>query len=232
MKQTILPWTWPPVPYIPLGNVDLSDPVVINYDPPSPPGPPGPPGPAGPAGDQGPTGPTGPAGEQGPIGPTGPSGSPGEQGPQGEQGVSVVDAQVSPNPGNLVITLSDGTQIDAGTVVGPPGPTGDQGPPGPSGSCDCETVVTDKDYTVKSSDCYIGVNSTKPVNIILPSSPQQGKSYTIKLEMTPPIGNRKVTLKGNGKLIDGQASVVLENAYESITVLFRTTGWNIISQYK
>lgn len=199
MKQTILPWTWPPVPYIPMGNVDLSDPVVINYDPPSPPGPPGPPGPTG------------------------------DQGPQGEQGVSIVDAQVSPNPGNLIITLSDGTEIDAGAVVGPTGPPG---PPGPAGSCDCETVVTDKDYTVKSSDCYIGVNSTKPVNIILPSSPQQGKSYTIKLEMTPPIGNRKVTLKGNGKLVDGQSSVVLENAYESITVLFRTTGWNIISQYK
>lgn len=205
MKQTILPWTWPPVPYIPMGNVDLSDPVVINYDPPSPPGPAGPPGPPGPTGDQG------------------PPGTPGEQGPQGEQGVSVVDAQVSSNPGNLVLTLSDGTEIDAGTVVGPPGPPG---------SCDCETVVTDKDYTVKLSDCYVGVNSTKPVNIILPGSPQQGKSYTIKLEMTPPIGNRKVTLKGNGKLVDGQSSVVLENAYESITVLFRTTGWSIISQYK
>ena len=179
-QQAVLPWTWPPIAFVPSGNIDLSDPVYINYDPPSPPGPPGP---------------QGPPGEPGP---------PGEAGPQGEQGVP-------------------GTQ----------GEQGIPGPPGPGTECiNCSNyILTNKDYSVKPDDYYIGVNSTKPVNVILPTSPQEGKIYVIKLEMQPPVGNRKVTLKGNGKLIDGQSSVILENAYESITIIFRGDGWYIISQY-
>jgi hypothetical protein len=185
-QQAILPWTWPPVAFVPNAAIDLSDPVYINYDPPSPPGPAGPPGPPG---------------EQG---------VPGEQGPQGEQGI--------PGP------------------QGEQGPVGPEGPPGPSSPTkECincsEYILTNKDYSVKSDDYYIGVNSTKPTNIILPSVPQEGKIYIVKLEMQSPVGNRKVTLKGNGKLVDGQSSVVLENAYESITIIFRGDGWHIISQY-
>ncbi len=187
---------WPPVPFVPVGMPNFSDPVVINYDPPSPPGPPGPQGPQGEAGPQGPQGEPGPTGPQGEAGPTGP------QGPQGEAG-----------------------------------PTGPQGPPGPSSpseSCiNCsDNILIEKDYSVTDTDYYIGVKATKPLNVFLPLVPIEGKIYVIKLEMEPPVGNRKVTLKGNGKLIDGKSSVVLENAYESITVLFRTDGWNIIAHYE
>lgn len=141
------------------------------------------------------------------AGPPGPPGPPGEQGTEGEQGPK-----------------------------GDTGPQGDPGPPGPPGprgeSINCDNIaLTNKDYSVKPDDYYIGVNSTKPVSVILPTSPQEGKIYIIKLEMQPPVGNRKVTLKGNGKLIDGQSSVILENAYESITIIFRGDGWYIISQY-
>ncbi len=187
---------WPPVPFVPVGMPNFSDPVVINYDPPSPPGPPGPQGPQGEAGPQGPQGEPGPTGPQGEAGPTGP------QGPQGEAG-----------------------------------PTGPQGPPGPSSpseSCiNCsDNILIEKDYSVTDTDYYIGVKATKPLNVFLPLVPIEGKIYVIKLEMEPPVGNRKVTLKGNGKLIDGKSSVVLENAYESITVLFRTDGWNIVAHYE
>jgi hypothetical protein len=154
-------------------------------------------------GSAGPPGPPGPQGEAGPPGPQGESGTEGPAGPQGEQG-----------------------------PAGPPGPQGEQGPAGPSSECiNCsDYILTEKDYSVKSTDYYIGVKVTKPANIILPSAPVEGKIYIVKLEMPPPVGNKKVTLKGNGKLIDGQPSVVLENGYESITVLFRD-GWHIISQY-
>jgi hypothetical protein len=189
----------------------FSDPVVINYDPPSPPGPPGPQGPqgeAGPPGPQGEPGPTGPQGESGPIGPqgeSGPIGPQGEPGPTGPQGES--------------------------------GPTGPQGPPGPSSpseSCiNCsDNILIEKDYSVTDTDYYIGVKATKPLSVFLPLAPLEGKIYVIKLEMEQPLGNRKVMLKGNGKLIDGKSSVVLENAYESITVLFRTDGWNIVAHYE
>lgn len=177
-QQAILPWTWPPIAFVPNGAIDLSEPVIINYDPPSPPGP------------------------QGPAGPPGPPGTAGETGPQGEPGIQ--------------------------------GPIGPPGPPGPSSECiNCsDYILTEKDYSVKSTDYYIGVKTTKPSNIILPSVPVEGKIYIIKLEMPQPVGNKKVTVKGNGKLIDGQSSVVLENAYESITIIFRGDGWHVISWYK
>jgi len=121
--------------------------------------------------------------------------------------------------------------------AGPPGPIGPPGPPGPPGpgtECiNCSNyILTDKDYSIKPDDYYIGASTQKPINVILPTSPPEGKIYIVKLEMTPPVGNRKVTLKGNGNLIDGQNSIVLENSYECITVLFRDNNWNIISQYK
>lgn len=139
--------------------------------------------------------------EPGPQGEQGPAGPPGPPGPQGEQG--------------------------------PAGPQGEQGPPGPGTECiNCsDYILTTKDYSVKDSDYYIGVDVTKATNIILPSLPLEGKIYIVKLEMKPPVGNRKVTIKGNGKLIDGQSSVVLENPYESITIIFRGDDWHIISQY-
>lgn len=196
------PWFFqaPPPVFVPQGSSDND--VIINT-----------------SGGQGPPG---PPGEQGPQGPAGP---PGEQGPAG---VSVVSAEVEPNPGDLIIHLSDGTEINAGNVIGP------QGPAGPPGTCDCtcNTVLVDKDYTAKSTDYYIGVNSQKPVNIILPSKPENCKTYIIKAEMPPPLGNRKITVKGNGNTIDGQTSYIMENAWECITILFRGTSWNIITTYK
>lgn len=191
-KQTILPWTWPPIAFVPNAAIDLSDPVYINYDPPSPPGPVGPPGPPGPQGEPG------PRGEEGEPGPPGPQGEQGVQGLQGEPGVQ-----------------------------GPPGP------PGPSETCiNCsDYILVTKDYSVKDTDYYIGVQATKPTNIILPSTPIEGKIYVIKLEMAPPVGNRKITVKGNGKLIDNQSQVVLENAWECLQVVYRGTSWWVISWF-
>lgn len=165
-------------------------------------------------------------GPEGPSGPPGPAGPEGPPGPPGEDGVGVTDARVEQNPGDLIITLSDGTEINAGNVIGPPGP------PGPSGSENCNTILVDKDYLIKETDCYIGVNSTKATNIILPTSAPDGKKYIIKLEMGSPIGTRKVTVKGNGNLIDGEGSRILENAYECLTIIFREGGWHIVSSYK
>jgi len=78
----------------------------------------------GPEGPQGPQGPQGAAGERGERGPKGDpgvkgeSGSEGPQGPQGEAGeagVSVVDAQIDIDK-HLVLTLSNGEEIDAGAL--------------------------------------------------------------------------------------------------------------------
>lgn len=74
----------------------------------------GPPGPAGPEGKQGPPG---PPGKDGAPGRDGKDGKDGKDGADGEDGVSVVDAEVHPD-GHLVLTLSNGDELDAGDIMG------------------------------------------------------------------------------------------------------------------
>lgn len=118
----------------------------------------------GPKGDKGDTGPQGPAGLTGDtgigfsaatvvdgkliitktndttidagsvIGPKGDKGDKGDtglQGLKGDQGVSIYQAVVDAE-GNLILTLDDASQLNAGSVIGPQGPQGVQGPAGRS----------------------------------------------------------------------------------------------------
>ena len=119
---------------------------------------------------------------------------------------------------------------------GPPGPQGETGPAGPPGPSVQEgdpiynTLLIDRDYTITQEDAYIGVNSTGPVSILLPSNLIEGSVFVIKLEMGPPIGNRKVTVKPDSQdsKIDGDSSVILKKSYESITVIYRGDNWFLI----
>ena len=76
-------------------------------------------GATGPAGLTGNAGPTGPAGDSGATGPTGLTGN---AGPTGSTGISVQSATA--DSGNLIVTLSDASIIDAGPVIGATGITG------------------------------------------------------------------------------------------------------------
>ena len=79
----------------------------------------------GPQGDTGPQGATGDDGEQGDTGPKGAKGDAGQsvtgerglQGPQGDDGNGVHAAKIDKR-GHLIITLDDGTTIDAGKAKG------------------------------------------------------------------------------------------------------------------
>jgi len=140
------------------------------------------------------------SGPPGPAGPTGPAGPQGEQGPQGVPG----------EPG----------------AQGPQGVPGEPGAQGPPGTTIYPTVSTGSNYNATLDDCYIGVNSKEPTTINLPSNPEDGKFYVIKLEMGSPIGNRKVTIiPPIGTTIDGLSSIVLQNPYETVTVLFHKGNW-------
>jgi hypothetical protein len=69
------------------------------------------------------------------VGPQGATGATGPQGPQGSTGstgVGVAGAAVN-GSGQLVITLTDGSTVNAGSSVGPQGPQGVAGPTGPTG---------------------------------------------------------------------------------------------------
>lgn len=146
------------------------------------------------------------SGEAGPPGPPGPSGPPGDTGPQGPPGE----------------TGAQGTQGEPGAV----------GPPGPPGECDCKckTILVTQSYTASSNDYYIGVTSSKPVTITLPSYPGDCQEIIVKAEMGPPLGNRKVTITTNDdSFIDDEANYILEVPYESVRLISRGGNWHIIS---
>jgi hypothetical protein len=153
----------------------------------------------------------------------GPEGPPG---PAGADGVSVVSAEVSPNPGNLFITLSDGTVLDAGSVIGPEGPPGPEGPAGPSKSCGCNTTTITEDYHVTEKDCYIGAQLKDKATITLPNKVAAGTKYTIKLEFGAPVGNRKLVVEPESPaLINGVTAITMTTPYESINVIYNNNNW-------
>jgi hypothetical protein len=157
------------------------------------------------------------------AGTPGPEGPAGTDGTNGTDGISVVAAEVSPNPGNLLLTLSDGTVLDAGSVIGPPGPPG---PSEPCKSCGCNTVTITKDYCASETDCYIGAQLKNAATITLPNTVTNGTQYTIKLEFGAPVGTRKLTVQPQPPaLINGVTAITLTTPYESVNVIYNNANW-------
>lgn len=149
----------------------------------------------------GPQGPTGPAGPTGDVGPAGPPGPPGPTGPSGQSG--------EPGP------------------AGQPGPIGPVGPPGISAR-ELSAILVLQDYTATLDDYYIGVSSTGPVTIVLPSNPPNCFQIVVKAEMGEPYSDRKVTIHSADALIDGVVEdYIIEIPYHSVTFLYRD-GWWVI----
>lgn len=107
-----------------------------------------------------------------PQGVQGDKGETGETGTTGPQGVSVTNATVNED-GDLVITLSAGEPINAGSVIGPQGIQGDVGPAGASvdriertsgtgapGTTDTYTVYLTNGQTGGTFQVYNGSNGT------------------------------------------------------------------------
>lgn len=107
-----------------------------------------------------------------PQGIQGDKGETGETGATGPQGVSVTNATVNED-GDLVITLSAGDPINAGSVIGPQGIQGDVGPTGASvdhidrtsgtgapGTIDTYTVYLTNGQTGGTFQVYNGSNGT------------------------------------------------------------------------
>lgn len=111
-------------------------------------------------------------------------------------------------------------------LSGPTGPTGPQGPPGPIKR---KCILVSEDYTATSFDYYIGVDSLESVTVILRGDADPCTEYIIKVEMEPPIGNRKVIVKPQEpSLIDGNESYTMTTPYESVRVFSRGGNWYTI----
>jgi len=150
----------------------------------------------------------------------------GETGPQGIAGVGVASAEVTDNPGDLLLLLTDGTIINAGVVVGPPGEPGPPGPPAPIEPCACSTTTITGDYTATETDCYIGAQLKDKATVTLLTSVPVGTRYTIKLEFGAPVGTRKLTVKPESPaLINGVTAITLTTPYESISVIYNNNNW-------
>lgn len=132
----------------------------------------------------------------------------GAPGPQGEQGLPGL-------PGE----------------AGPPGEQGEQGatgPPGKDGTCKCNSKLVETSYIMEPSDQYVGVTSVKPTTITLPLVDSCTK-VTIKAEMGPPLGNRKITiLAQGGAKIDGAISYIIETPYGVISLQYNNGNWYTI----
>ena len=139
----------------------------------------------------------GPAGSRGGAGPMGPAGADGRD---GVDGVSIDSAIVSAQ-GNLLIGLTDGSIVDAGRVVGPPG-VGERGPVGLRGSdgADGAAVLSGprapKGSDGKDGDHWIDL-STPEFGFYKRSSGSWTKLANMR---TPPqeLGGQRTTVGGAG----------------------------------
>jgi len=94
-----------------------------------------------------------------------------------------------------------------------------------SGADFLNTTSTNISYTASATDEYIGSTASNAITITLPVG-IQGRVYTIKDENG---GSPKITVVGsNGEKIDGKNSYLLEIRYQSISLVFRNTGWWLI----
>lgn len=92
-----------------------------------------------------------------------------------------------------------------------------------------QTVVIKENYIAKLIDNYIGIDSTRPVTIVLPEGYPDGWNIIIKAHMRPPIGNRKITIRcENDILIDGYDSYVIQTSNDSVSMIFKDGNWWIV----
>jgi len=92
------------------------------------------------------------------------------------------------------------------------------------------SILISQDYTATLDDYYIGVDSEGPVIVTLPVNCLDGDQIIVKLEMGPPIGNRKVTVKTvDGSMIDDAYTYVMESPYDRVHLFCRGGDWHIVS---
>lgn len=85
---------------------------------------------------------------------------------------------------------------------------------------------TTTNYTATVTDEYIGVFSASAVTITLPTG-VNGRVYTIKDEYGQ--GSGKITVQPQpGQLIDGKTNYIISVPNQSISVVYRATGWWLI----
>lgn len=131
----------------------------------------GPRGAKGPKGSAGVSGSPGRAGRPGQPGTSGAPGANGQDGKNGTDGRGVTSTAVT-DDGHLIVAYSDGTSIDAGTVVGPKGAAG-RSVRSVDVSADGHLIVTYDDGSISDAGA-------------LPTGPVCPSGYSIQTKAAPP----------------------------------------------
>lgn len=93
-----------------------------------------------------------------------------------------------------------------------------------------EIVLTeDVNYTINHDIGYIGV-SGDTVTVNLPLEPIEFIEYTIT-DLRGNAETNNITINGNGKLINGETSAIIDTNYGSYTFKYSGSFWYIISLY-
>ena len=90
------------------------------------------------------------------------------------------------------------------------------------------TNVTSSPYNVVDSDNTLKVSTASPRTINLPASPVRGRKLII-MDGTGSAATNNITISGNGKNINGSASLVISTNYQAKTLIYNGTRWIIIS---
>jgi hypothetical protein len=77
------------------------------------------------------------------------------------------------------------------------------------------------------SNTYFNAITSATTGVFLPLTPTQGQQHIIK-DINGTAGSTPITVDGNGNTIDGSLQLLLTNNYESTTLIFGPTEWNII----
>lgn len=97
-----------------------------------------------------------------------------------------------------------------------------------------ERVITDAgDVTVLSDDYVITMNKTvsEVTTVTLPTSPATSRSIIVK-DGKGDATNFNITLDGDGETIDGSATFVLDEDFQSAEIIYNGTEWNVIGLYR
>jgi hypothetical protein len=134
-----------------------------------------------------------------------------------------IDANIASKTELGVVQIGDNIDITPEGVISVTFPE----PPGPC--CACKAILVDKDYYVEDDDYYVGVKSNGPTKVYLPKNPDDCIQVIVKVDMGPPIGNRKVTVVAQGSnKIDGSSTVDLTVPYETLCLISQGGNWHKI----
>jgi len=145
--------------------------------------------------------------------------------PAAGTGINISNLVSNGYSASFTVTNTGVTYLNAGTGISITGNTGNITISSFGADLINVTGVT-ANYTATLTDEYIGVFSTSAITITLPSG-VNGRVYTIKDEYGQ--GSGKITLQPQlGQNIDGKANYIINIPNQSVSVVYRSTGWWII----